>query len=132
MGQLLQAVDEVHVLTSLAGFEALLRGRGVTCHGLPFYAGWGLTTDAVRIERRTRKLSLDALVAVALIIYPTYVSRVTGHFTTPERVLEELRQWRVESSGQKSGPAGRVMRRLFHAILRRIEEPSRRAASKSK
>lgn len=126
MGRLLLDVDEVHVLTSLAGFEALLRGKGVTCHGQPFYAGWGLTTDALSIARRTRKLSVDELVAVALIAYPTYLSRVTGRFTTPERVLEELRQWRMECERNKSGPVGRVMRRVFHAILRRIEEPGRR------
>ena len=32
-------------MTSLAGFEALLRGRPVTTYGMPFYAGWGLTRD---------------------------------------------------------------------------------------
>ena len=41
MGRLLDAVDEVHTLTSLAGFEALLRGKAVVTWGLPFYAGWG-------------------------------------------------------------------------------------------
>jgi capsular polysaccharide export protein len=35
----LSAVDEVHTLTSLAGFQALLRGKPVTCYGQPFYAG---------------------------------------------------------------------------------------------
>jgi capsular polysaccharide export protein len=129
MGRLLLDVDEVDVLTSLAGFEALLRGKGVTCYGLPFYAGWGLTTDAIPVARRTRKLSLDELLAVALIVYPTYVSRVTGYFTTPERVLEELRQWRVESERHRPGPAGRLMRRVFNAILRRIEEPGRRCGA---
>jgi capsular polysaccharide export protein len=122
MGQLLLGVDEVHVLTSLAGFEALLRGRRVTCYGQPFYAGWGLTNDAVPIARRTRKLTLDALVAVTLIIYPTYVSRVTGNFTTPERAIEELRQWRTESARHAAGPARRMMTRCLHAILRRIED----------
>jgi capsular polysaccharide export protein len=123
MDQLLLDVDEVHVLTSLAGFEALLRGRGVTCHGQPFYAGWGLTTDAIPIARRTRKLSLDALVAVALILYPTYISRVTGRFTTPERVIEELRQWRTEFARRKTGPVRRLAQRLFHAWLRRLDNP---------
>ncbi|WP_353934719.1 capsular polysaccharide export protein, LipB/KpsS family, partial [Acinetobacter baumannii] len=28
----MEHVDEVHVLTSLAGLEALLRERAVTCH----------------------------------------------------------------------------------------------------
>ncbi|WP_413889523.1 hypothetical protein [Candidatus Aalborgicola defluviihabitans] len=43
MGDLLLLVDEVHVLTSLTGFEALLQGKRVVCHGQPFYSGWGLT-----------------------------------------------------------------------------------------
>jgi capsular polysaccharide export protein len=33
------------------------------------------------------------LVAGALILYPTYVSRVTCAFTTPERALYELVNW---------------------------------------
>jgi capsular polysaccharide export protein len=40
-------------------------------------------------------LQLDELVAGALILYPTYVSRVTGRFTTPERAVEELVAWRA-------------------------------------
>lgn len=68
-------MDEVHVLTSLAGFEALLRGKPVTCYGQPFYSGWGLTSDVVPNPRRSRRLSLDALVAGALIEHPIYLSR---------------------------------------------------------
>jgi len=98
MDQLLAQVDEVHVLTSLAGFEALLRGKPVATYGQPFYAGWGLTQDSYPIQRRTRRLSLDELVAGVLIVYPTYVSRVTGRFTTPERALEELLAWREEAA----------------------------------
>jgi capsular polysaccharide export protein len=96
MGQLLDEVDEIHALTSLTGFEALLRGKTVACYGLPFYAGWGLTLDHAQSPRRRRKLSLDELVAATLILYPTYVSRTTGKFTTPEHALEELLAWREE------------------------------------
>ena len=78
-------------------FEALLRGKTVVCHGQPFYAGWGLTTDRVATERRGRGLSLDELVAGTLLLYPVYVSRVSGRFTTAERALEELLSWRAES-----------------------------------
>jgi capsular polysaccharide export protein len=99
MGELLTVVDEVHVLTSLTGFEALLRGKTVTCYGQPFYAGWGLTHDLVPLTRRTRRLTLDELVAGALILYPTYVSRTTGKFTTPERALDELLDWRQQRNG---------------------------------
>ena len=94
MHSLIEAVDEVHVLTSLAGFEALLRGKKVVTYGQPFYAGWGLTQDMVPFARRTRRLSLDELVAGVLIEYPTYVSRTTKRYTTPERALDELLAWR--------------------------------------
>ncbi|BBU31769.1 capsular polysaccharide export protein [Burkholderia sp. THE68] len=86
----IREVDAVHVMTSLAGFEALLHGKPVTAHGLPFYAGWGLTDDRHRVARRERRISLDMLVAATLILYPTYVSETTGRFTTPERILCEL------------------------------------------
>lgn len=96
--QLFPRVDQVHVLTSLAGFEALLRHIPVVTHGQPFYAGWGLTDDRALIpdvrRRRGRTLTLDQLVAGTLILYPTYVSRHTQRFTTPERVLQELMDWR--------------------------------------
>lgn len=94
MGELLQQVDEVHTLTSLAGFEALLRGKAVTCYGQPFYAGWGLTKDLEPVLRRSRRLSLDMLVAGALILYPVYISRATGRFIAPEQALDELLAWR--------------------------------------
>lgn len=109
--ELLQAVDEVHVLTSLAGFEALLRGRKVVTYGCPFYAGWGLTEDRESLPRRQRHLSLDELVAGVLILYPTYVSRITGRFTTPERALEELLAWKAQGPG-----ALPLWRRLWRAV----------------
>jgi capsular polysaccharide export protein len=111
IGGMFEQADEVHTVTSLAGFEALLRGKPVTCHGLPFYAGWGLTTDMVSTPRRGRRLTLDELVAGALILYPSYVSRVTGQFTTPERAVEELIAWRAEGGSLPS------VRRLLRPIL---------------
>jgi len=100
MGELLDSVDEVHVLTSLAGFEALLRGKAVTCYGQPFYAGWGLTIDMVPSTRRIRRLTLDELVVGALILYPTYVSHATGELSTPEQALAELLAWRESGSSR--------------------------------
>lgn len=117
--QVLREVDEVHVLTSLAGFEALLRGKPVVCWGCPFYAGWGLTDDRQPAPRRHRRLSLDELVAGTLLLYPTYVSRSTGHFTSAERALDELQAWRVASAGAGSPvSAGRRAWRwaLRHAV----------------
>lgn len=65
--------DEVHTMTSLAGFEALLHGKQVTCYGQPFYSGWGLTTDKVKNNRRFNRLTIDALLFGAYILYPTYI-----------------------------------------------------------
>jgi capsular polysaccharide export protein len=87
---LIAAADRVETLTSLAGFEALLRGKPVTTHGQPFYAGWGLTEDLCPLERRTRWLSLDELVAAALILYPRYVDPVSGLRCRPELLVERL------------------------------------------
>lgn len=111
MHRLLEAVDELQVLTSLAGFEALLRGKPVVCHGQPFYAGWGLTEDVLPNPRRTRRASLDELVAAALILYPTYVSRSSGAFTTPERVLYELAHW-AETAPPAERPVVRALKRV--------------------
>jgi capsular polysaccharide export protein len=97
VAELLAGVDEVHVLTSLAGFEALLRGRKVVTYGQPFYAGWGLTEDRLPVPRRTTTRSLDELTAGVLILYPVYVSRITQRYTTPEQALEELIAWRKAS-----------------------------------
>ncbi|MFL9840411.1 hypothetical protein ABS767_05495 [Sphingomonas sp. ST-64] len=87
---LLDRADAVHVLTSLAGFEALVRGRRVVVHGQPFYAGWGLTEDRAPIARRTRRRSLCELVAAALIVYPIYASARSGERCSVETLANEL------------------------------------------
>jgi capsular polysaccharide export protein len=95
--ELLRSVDEVHTLTSLSGFEALMRGVHVTVYGQPFYAGWGLTTDIVPIARRRRRLSLSQLVAGTLILYPRYLDPVTRLPCGPELIVERLKDrnlWR--------------------------------------
>ena len=89
-------VEALHVLTSLSGFEALLRGVEVHTWGLPFYAGWGLTHDRHACPRRGRKLDLDELAFGALVAYPSYVSRFSGLFITAEQAIEELLAWRRE------------------------------------
>ena len=53
--------------------EALLLNKEVHCFGVPFYAGWGLTKDRRKIERRNKKLSINELVAAVYFLYPRYV-----------------------------------------------------------
>ena len=96
---LIEAADEVFTMTSLLGFEALLRGKRVTCLGAPFYAGWGLTRDLGPIpERRLRapdghplpRPDLMQLAYAALISYPRYFDPVTRRACPPEVVIHRL------------------------------------------
>jgi capsular polysaccharide export protein len=116
-------VDEVHTLTSLTGFEALIREKSVTCYGQPFYAGWGLTSDIVPVRRRARKLTVDQLVAGSLILYPTYVSQSDGRFATPERIIDELIARRSESASEalsvRGWQLGLRIEQLFKSLLPR-------------
>jgi len=105
---LLGQVDEIHTLTSFAGFEGLLRDIPVTTYGLPFYAGWGLTEDKCRCERRGRKRSLDELVAATLILYPQYVDLETQDRINVETAVDLLS---CQQEGQRgAGLAERFMR----------------------
>ena len=85
----IHACDRLATLTSLAGFEALIRGKAVSTYGRPFYAGWGLTDDRLTFQRRTRRATLDELVHAALIAYPVYVSP-TGWPCEAEDLVEAL------------------------------------------
>ena len=91
MASCLDVVDEVHTMTSLTGFEALLRGRTVHCYGHPFYAGWGLTVDHfLGAPPDGRRLSMDELVHAALIDYPRYRIPGVAGFARVEAVLERI------------------------------------------
>jgi len=88
---LLDQVEELWTMTSLIGFEALLRGVQVTTLGAPFYAGWGLTRDLGEIPaRRTARPRLEGLVHAALIDYPRYRDPVTGLPCPVEVIVERL------------------------------------------
>jgi capsular polysaccharide export protein len=117
MGVLLPKINEVHVMTSLTGFEALLRHKAVTCYGEPFYAGWGLTRDRRYIGRRTRRLTLDELVAGVLLLYPRYLNRLTGRPTTAEHAVSDLAAWR--SSVVAGVPP---WQHFWHMVLRIVGE----------
>lgn len=108
---LLPQVDALHTLTSLSGFEALLRGVKVVTWGQPFYAGWGLTEDRNPPPRRGRELELDALVAATLILFPRQVDPVTGLPCPPEVILERLEDpsaWKLPRLSLYRGVEGRI------------------------
>jgi capsular polysaccharide export protein len=114
---LLDQVHEIHTLSSLTGFEALLRGRKVVTYGMPFYAGWGLTTDRLVCSRRTRRLTLDELVAGALILYPVYVDPASGDHINVETAIAVLARQRV--AGRNIGLKTQLYRLFRNAFLKR-------------
>lgn len=112
---LIEAADEVHTLSSLSGFEALLRGKAVYTYGLPFYAGWGLTHDAVEpMPWRERALTLDMLTAGVLLRYPLYWDWKLGLFTTPERVARDM----APHAGRPLTPVRGDSMRLIRKVVR--------------
>lgn len=117
----IEAADEVHTMTSLSGFDALLRNKAVVTYGMPFYAGWGLTDDCATgpsFQRRRRKLRLEELVAGALLRYPLYWDRDLRGYTTCRAVLYRITEQRnaLEASGSlekiRSGYVRRQLRKL--------------------
>lgn len=120
--QLIAAADEVHTISSLAGFEALLRGCKVVAYGGPFYAGWGLCDDRATFPRRTCQLTLPELVAGALISYPIYADPQSGQICEVEQLAESL------ASGAAPAPLGLWRRIISKAALGwvRLSRPSGR------
>ncbi|MDO9428181.1 MAG: capsular biosynthesis protein [Methylobacterium sp.] len=87
---LLDRAHHVETMTSLAGFEALIRGLTVAVHGRPFYSGWGLTEDLAPNADRGRRLALDELVAGTLLLYPLYLDPVAMKPCSAEQLLDRL------------------------------------------
>lgn len=102
-------VDEVHTMTSLAGFEALLRGKIVHCYGSPFYAHWGLTVDHLELPRRTRNVTLLQLIYAVLIAYPCYIDAQQKQVSNAMFAIQTL-------SKQK---AAAKHREIHHSFLRK-------------
>lgn len=119
IGALIDLVDEVHVNTSLAGFEALLRDRAVVTHGMPFYAGWGLTTDlGTRPSSRTATRTIDELVAAVLLLYPRYLDPVTGLPCPPEILIRRLANPKASVDDGMLIPLRRLQGRLKRGLAR--------------
>ncbi|MBD3807058.1 MAG: capsular polysaccharide biosynthesis protein, partial [Sulfuricurvum sp.] len=110
--------DEVHTMTSLVGFEALIRRIKVVTYGLPFYAGWGLTEDKLRCERRKRILSIDELVAATYLLYPRYIHPESLQRCEIEEVLEFIEQNRQSFKNSMGLHVRNWISRKFQMIIR--------------
>ena len=116
----IDAVDAVWTITSNLGFEALIRGKPVTCLGMPFYAGWGLTQDLAPVPKRRLQLrdarlrpDLAHLVHAALIAYPRYRDPVSGLPCPVEVIVERL------ASDTPLPPGNRALSKLQGALASR-------------
>ena len=108
-GTLLTQIDEVWTMTSLLGFEALLRNKRVVTYGAPFYAGWGLTHDLGRPPtRRVARPDLLGLLYATLIAYPRYFDPVTRLPCPVEVVVDRLN----ESAPARHSPINRALSKL--------------------
>lgn len=110
----IQKADKIYTMTSLVGFEALMRKKHVVTFGQPFYSGWGLTDDKHPHQRRRRTLQLSELIYATLIEYPSYINWNTKRFTSPECIVNSL----AEEMKQKEQPA--VQPGLLHQLKRFI------------
>ena len=121
ISSLIAMVDEVHVNTSLTGFEALMRNKPVTTYGVPFYAGWGLTHDlGVVPSRRSARRTIDELVAATLLLYPRYLDPVTGLPCPAEVAVARLAADATIDTGLVV-----AMRRLQGRFMRRLRTLAR-------
>ena len=108
-GTLLTQIDEVWTMTSLLGFEALLRNKRVVTYGAPFYAGWVLTHDLGRPPtRRVARPDLVGLLYATLIAYPRYFDPVTRLPCPVEVVVDRLN----ESAPARHSPINRALSKL--------------------
>lgn len=74
---LLKKFHKVYTKTSGMGFEALILGCECVCYGMPFYAGWGITKDKLKCERRITKRSLEEIFAASFLLYSKYFNPYT-------------------------------------------------------
>lgn len=93
---ILPQIDELCTLTSLTGFEAMLYDKKVVCYGMPFYAGWGLSSDKLACKRRVKRHNIDELIAAVYILYPRYISPKTLKICDPKQLIDELKSLEVE------------------------------------
>lgn len=91
LAQSFETIDKAYAITSLGGFEALLRNIPLTVLGCPFYAGWGLTDDRQPNPRRTRRRTVEEIFAAAYLLYPRYFEPTTGKPYSFEEAIDWLK-----------------------------------------
>lgn len=88
---LLTKATALYTVTSQSGFEGLLHAISVHTFGMPFYAGWGLTTDMLPAPSRRSDVALPQLIYAALVVYPRYLDPHTKELTQVEQTIAYLK-----------------------------------------
>ena len=101
-----ETIDHVYTMTSLAGFEALIRGIKVTCLGMPFYAGWGATDDRQSCTRRTARRTPEEIFAAAYLLYAKYYDPLLRKAITFEEALELLHDMKHAAIAEQAEAPG--------------------------
>ena len=120
IADLIAMCDGIETISSLAGFEALLRGKDVTVHGLPFYAGWGLTNDLARSPRRTARRTIEEICYVVFVQYTRHVHPVSYQACTIHDLLNALDDLRSSRLHRFRGAALLRYARLCESLSARI------------
>jgi capsular polysaccharide export protein len=102
--RLLQNASAVYAVTSLIGFEALLWNRPVRCFGMPFYAGWGLTQDALATPHRRGRARLEDVVHAAFVTQARYVDPRDGSPWQVEQAISYMAEQRALKFGSSAQP----------------------------
>lgn len=93
---LIKYCDKVYVCSTQLGFESLMCGKETHVFGMPFYAGWGLSVDSQKCERRTNTRTLEEVFYIAYIMYSYYVNPRTNSRCEIEEAMDYLLNLRDE------------------------------------
>ena len=75
-----------------------------------------MTIDIHYLPRRTRKLTINELVAGTLIDYPLYMNWESNQLTTPEVIVQQLKQQIEKQGGKQSNQVSSITRFVRKAV----------------
>lgn len=95
----IQQADAVFTHSSPVGFEALLWGTPLYVHGMPFYAGWGLTDDSLPAPERRATLphGLAQLAYAYMVKYSRYANPFDNTRIEVEQAIEFVEKTRPQA-----------------------------------
>lgn len=107
-----EVADEVHVITSTAGLEAILRNKKVFTYGLPFYGGYGLTIDYEEYPRKRKQISKEELILGCYVLYPRYMLPKGKMFTNVNTAINYITKNQKNEVGFKNSVLSQAKRKV--------------------